>query len=234
MSNARHSATLPTDVDVLIVGAGHAGLAMSGYLGQARREHLVIDRRDRLGGGWQDRWDEFRLVTPNWTSSFPGWAYDGSDPDGFMSRDEITARVARWARDRRSPPCRDDEPARGPSAAPGDRDDSRASGLTSLRRGSGPGGDQGALRRTRRRPDRGSPRRWAGDLRRVLWLSCLRCQGGRSPPPFGTRRRSAFRRAGRWPARRPCPCPCSRPAARRLPRCRVRRAACRCRALPAR
>ena len=92
-----HDGTLPSDVDVLVVGAGHAGLAMSGYLREARREHLVIDRRHQLGGGWRDRWDGFRLVTPNWTSSFPGWAYDGSDPDGFMSRDEIAARVARYA-----------------------------------------------------------------------------------------------------------------------------------------
>jgi putative flavoprotein involved in K+ transport len=97
MADLRESATLPTDVDVLVVGAGHAGLAMSGFLGQANREHLVIDRRDRLGGGWQDRWDRFRLVTPNWTASFPGWAYDGDDPDGFMSREEITARVASYA-----------------------------------------------------------------------------------------------------------------------------------------
>jgi putative flavoprotein involved in K+ transport len=97
MPSSRDGATLPSDVDVLVVGAGHAGLAMSGYLGEAGREHVVIDRRDRLGGGWQDRWDQFTLVTPNWTSSFPGWAYDGADPDGFMSRDEITARVAQYA-----------------------------------------------------------------------------------------------------------------------------------------
>jgi len=84
-------------VEVLIVGAGHAGLAMSALLTEAGREHLVVERRDRLGGGWQDRWDGFRLVTPNWTASFPGWAYDGPDPDGFMTRDEITDRVARYA-----------------------------------------------------------------------------------------------------------------------------------------
>jgi putative flavoprotein involved in K+ transport len=96
MPSSRNGTTLPTDVDVLVVGAGHAGLAMSSYLSQADREHLVIDRRDTLGGGWQDRWDEFRLVTPNWTSSLPGWAYEGADPDGFMSRDEIAARVARY------------------------------------------------------------------------------------------------------------------------------------------
>jgi putative flavoprotein involved in K+ transport len=84
-------------VDVLVVGAGHAGLAMSSFLTDAGRDHLVVERRETLGGGWQDRWDEFTLVTPNWTSSFPGWAYDGRDPDGFMSRDQIAARVARYA-----------------------------------------------------------------------------------------------------------------------------------------
>jgi putative flavoprotein involved in K+ transport len=85
------------NVDVLVIGAGHAGLAMSAFLTDADREHVVVERRDRLGGAWQDRWDEFRLVTPNWTASFPGWEYDGPDPDGFMTRDEIAARVAHYA-----------------------------------------------------------------------------------------------------------------------------------------
>ena len=89
--------------DVLVVGAGHSGLAMSALLADAGREHLVVERRDRLGGGWRDRWDEFTLVTPNWTASFPGWAYDGPDPDGFMGRDEIAARVARYAQVVRAP-----------------------------------------------------------------------------------------------------------------------------------
>jgi putative flavoprotein involved in K+ transport len=93
----REIGRLPKGIDVLVVGAGHAGLAISNFLTQAGREHLVLDRRDCLGGGWRDRWDEFTLVTPNWTSSFPGWPYDGTDPDGFMSRDEITKRVARYA-----------------------------------------------------------------------------------------------------------------------------------------
>jgi putative flavoprotein involved in K+ transport len=63
--------TAPTDggmsmretVDVLVIGAGHAGLGMSALLTDAGRDHLVVERRDRLGGGWLDRWDDFRLVT---------------------------------------------------------------------------------------------------------------------------------------------------------------------------
>jgi putative flavoprotein involved in K+ transport len=88
---------LPDSTDVLVVGAGHAGLAMSGLLRDAGREHLVVEARDTLSGGWRDRWDEFTLVTPNWTASFPGWDYDGDDPHGFMGRDEIAARVGRYA-----------------------------------------------------------------------------------------------------------------------------------------
>jgi putative flavoprotein involved in K+ transport len=86
-----------SSVDTVIVGAGQAGLAMSGLLAQAGRDHMVLERRSTLGGGWQDRWDDFRLVTPNWTASLPGFPYDGREPDAFMRRDEIVARVAQYA-----------------------------------------------------------------------------------------------------------------------------------------
>jgi putative flavoprotein involved in K+ transport len=84
-------------VNVAIVGAGQSGLAMSWFLRRAGRDHVVLERRPTLGGGWQDHWDDFRLVTPNWTSSLPGFPYDGDAPDAFMSRDEIVTRVARYA-----------------------------------------------------------------------------------------------------------------------------------------
>ncbi|MEW5991434.1 MAG: NAD(P)-binding domain-containing protein [Chloroflexota bacterium] len=89
--------SLPRRVETVVIGAGQAGLAMSWHLGRAGREHVVLERRATLGGGWQDRWDAFRLVTPNWSASFPGAPYDGVDPDGFMPRDEIAGRVARYA-----------------------------------------------------------------------------------------------------------------------------------------
>ena len=88
---------IPRSVDTAIVGAGQAGLAMSWYLRQAGREHVLLERRELLGGSWRDRWDNLCLVTPNWTSSLPGYPYDGHDPDSFMPRDEIAARIARYA-----------------------------------------------------------------------------------------------------------------------------------------
>jgi putative flavoprotein involved in K+ transport len=70
---------------------------MSALFRAAGREHIVLEGRGRLGGGWQDRWDSFCLVTPNWTAAFPGFEYDGDVPDGFMTRDEIAGRLARYA-----------------------------------------------------------------------------------------------------------------------------------------
>jgi putative flavoprotein involved in K+ transport len=88
---------LPTKIETVVIGAGHAGLTMSWFLREAGRDHIVLERRANLGGGWQDRWDGFRLVSPNWTATFPGNPYDGPDPDGFMTREEITRRVAGYA-----------------------------------------------------------------------------------------------------------------------------------------
>lgn len=88
---------LPDRTDTAIVGAGQAGLTMSRYLADAGRDHVVLEARSTLGGGWQDRWDAFRLVGPNWTASFLGDPYDGDEPDAFMPRDEIALRVARYA-----------------------------------------------------------------------------------------------------------------------------------------
>ena len=88
---------LPPRVDVAVIGAGQAGLTISWHLQRAGREHVLLERRSTLGGGWQDRWDAFRLVGPNWTASFPDAPYDGDDADGYMPRDELIGRVARYA-----------------------------------------------------------------------------------------------------------------------------------------
>lgn len=89
--------SLPQQIETVVIGAGQAGLTMSWHLQRAGRDHVVLDRRTTPGGGWQDRWDAFRLVGPNWTASFPDAPYDGDDPDGYMPRDEIAGRVAAYA-----------------------------------------------------------------------------------------------------------------------------------------
>ena len=87
---------LPTSTHTVVIGAGQAGLIMSHHLRDAGREHLVLERRDELGGGWRDRWDAFQLVSPNFVTELPGFPYAGADPDGFMTRDEIAGRLGEW------------------------------------------------------------------------------------------------------------------------------------------
>ena len=73
--------------DVVVVGGGQAGLAVSHELARAGVEHVVLER-GRVAQTWRDRWDSFCLVTPNWSVQLPGHHYDGDDPDGFMTRDD--------------------------------------------------------------------------------------------------------------------------------------------------
>ena len=83
-------------MDVVIVGAGQAGLATSRELTEAGIEHVVLEQ-GRLGQTWRTRWESFCLVTPNWSVRLPGHPYDGDDPDGYMPRDEIVAYLERYA-----------------------------------------------------------------------------------------------------------------------------------------
>ena len=89
--------SLPSRTETVIIGAGHNGLAMSRLLSLAGMDHVVLERRETLGGGWQDRWDDFQLVSPNWSLSLPGQPYDGNEPDGFTTRDEVVAIMRRYA-----------------------------------------------------------------------------------------------------------------------------------------
>ncbi|MEX1170949.1 MAG: NAD(P)-binding domain-containing protein [Chloroflexota bacterium] len=87
---------LPRSIETVVIGAGQAGLIMSWHLQTAGRPHVVLDRRETLGGGWQDRWDNFVLVGPNWTTGLPGFPDDDPDPDSFMPRDAVAARMRRY------------------------------------------------------------------------------------------------------------------------------------------
>jgi putative flavoprotein involved in K+ transport len=76
-------------VKTIVIGAGQAGLALSSCLTDAGEEHLLLER-GQVAQRWRsERWDSFRLLTPNWQTRLPGYRYSGPAPDGFMRRDEI-------------------------------------------------------------------------------------------------------------------------------------------------
>ena len=77
-------------VETVIVGGGQAGLALSYYLKQEGREHVVLERAPAVANAWRNqRWDSFTLVTPNFQVRMPGAEYQGNDPYGFMPLAEI-------------------------------------------------------------------------------------------------------------------------------------------------
>ena len=88
--------------DVVVVGAGHAGLSISRELTARGIDHVVLER-DRIGATWASRWDSFCLVTPNWAIDLPGRGFDGADPDGYLPKDEIVAFLERYANDTGAP-----------------------------------------------------------------------------------------------------------------------------------
>lgn len=86
-----------TTLDTVIVGAGQAGLGVSYCLQQDGRRHVVFER-GRIGETWlSQRWDAFRLNSPNVMNALPGLPYDGPEPDGFWSRDDLVDYFQRYA-----------------------------------------------------------------------------------------------------------------------------------------
>jgi putative flavoprotein involved in K+ transport len=86
-----------THVPVVVVGAGHAGLAVSHVLAQHDVDHVVLERGEVANTWRTERWDSLRLLTPNWQTRLPGMAYEGDDPDGFMTVPELVAFLERYA-----------------------------------------------------------------------------------------------------------------------------------------
>jgi putative flavoprotein involved in K+ transport len=79
-------------IDTVVIGGGQAGLAISYYLTQHSREHVVLEQAAQVGNRWRNFcWDSFTWVTPNWTIRLPGAEYQGDEPDGFLTRAEIVS-----------------------------------------------------------------------------------------------------------------------------------------------
>lgn len=84
---------------IVIVGAGHAGLATSQQLTERGIEHIVLER-GRIGQTWRSqRWGSFTLNTPSWINRLPGdEEADLDEPlDGFATHLDLVSRLERYA-----------------------------------------------------------------------------------------------------------------------------------------
>jgi putative flavoprotein involved in K+ transport len=82
--------------DVVVIGAGQAGLAIGHFLGRAGRRFLIVDRSDSIAAAWRTRWDSLVLFTPRRYDSLPGLAFPG-EPGGYPTRDEVIAYLEQYA-----------------------------------------------------------------------------------------------------------------------------------------
>ena len=90
-------------IDVVVIGAGHAGLAISQLLSTRGVEHVVLERGEVANSWRRERWDSLTLLTPNWQTRLPGFAYDGDDPDGYMSVSELIQFLDDYAANTKAP-----------------------------------------------------------------------------------------------------------------------------------
>jgi putative flavoprotein involved in K+ transport len=83
--------------DVIVVGAGQAGLAIGYFLAQQQHRFAILEAADTPAAAWRERWDSLRLFTPVRYDSLPGRVFPG-DPDTYPGRDDVAAYLTDYAR----------------------------------------------------------------------------------------------------------------------------------------
>ncbi|HER2025544.1 TPA: NAD(P)-binding domain-containing protein [Streptococcus pyogenes] len=81
--------------DVVIVGAGQAGLAMGYHLKQTSLSFLILDKGKEIGQSWKERYDSLTLFTPYSHSSLPGLAFKGAGR--YPAKDEVAEYLSAYA-----------------------------------------------------------------------------------------------------------------------------------------
>src|SRR3954449_5377855 len=84
--------------DVIVVGAGQAGLASGYFLAQQQHRFAILEAADTPAAAWRERWDSLRLFTPVRYDSLPGKRFPGY-PDSYPGRDDVVAYLTDYARD---------------------------------------------------------------------------------------------------------------------------------------
>ena len=83
-------------LDVAVIGAGQAGLAIGHYLAKQGRHFTILEAAGSIGPAWRTRWDSLVLFTPRRYNRLPGLPFPG-DPDGYPGRDEVIRYLEHYA-----------------------------------------------------------------------------------------------------------------------------------------
>lgn len=94
-AKAHQQPPLPREVDVLVVGAGQAGLGTAYWLTRQSGLSVLILDAAPLGQSWLERWDSLSLFTPRRFSALPGMRFPRGS--GYPSRTEMAQYLQRYA-----------------------------------------------------------------------------------------------------------------------------------------
>ncbi len=90
------SAQASTEPQVVIVGAGQAGLASAYYLQRENIPFLMLEASGQAAGSWAEYYDSLVLFSPAQYSSLPGFPFPGP-PDRYPTRDEVVSYLTAYA-----------------------------------------------------------------------------------------------------------------------------------------
>jgi putative flavoprotein involved in K+ transport len=82
---------------VVVAGAGAAGLAVAAMLKERGLDPLVLERADRVASSWRSRYDSLRLNTPRFTSTLAGYRMPRRY-GRWPRRDEVVEYLDEYAR----------------------------------------------------------------------------------------------------------------------------------------
>jgi putative flavoprotein involved in K+ transport len=85
--------------EVIVIGAGQAGLSMSYWLKKRDVSHLVLESNARIGDNWRKRWDSLSLFSPAAYNNLPGMPFPapaGSLPTKDQAADYLEAYASRF------------------------------------------------------------------------------------------------------------------------------------------
>jgi len=74
--------------EVVVCGAGAAGLSAAATLGRLGLSVTVLERTDEVGASWRTRYDGLRLNTPGWMSTMPGYRASRRRYGEYPTRDD--------------------------------------------------------------------------------------------------------------------------------------------------
>jgi putative flavoprotein involved in K+ transport len=83
-------------LDVIIVGAGQAGLAMAWQLKQRNLRFVVLEAASELGHVWRSRWDSLKLFTPAQYDGLPGMPFP-APADTYPTKDPVADYLRAYA-----------------------------------------------------------------------------------------------------------------------------------------